>query len=169
MEGKILFSETQKFTQWWKWLPVLILPVIFLPMAYKYFAFGVTITKDSFSFGAVIFWILTIFSVILPILYIFIKLETEIREDGIYVRFYPIHRKFKHYKWEDLQRVYMRKYSPIMEYGGWGLRFNNLGNGTAYNIAGNQGLQLEFPNGKKLLIGTQNSEEMAKAIEKWEN
>ncbi len=167
MEGSILFSEKQKFTQWWKWLTVLILPVIFLPMAYKSIVFGVPITKGVF--GNIVFWILCIVSLILPILYIFIRLETEIKENGIYVRYYPIHIKFKHYKWSDLQRVYVRKYSPIMEYGGWGLRFNNLGNGTAYNIAGNQGLQLVFPNGKKLLIGTQKPEELEMAIKKWAN
>ncbi len=167
MDEKILFSEEQKITQWWKWLSVIILPFIFLPMVYKYFLYAETIKTGLF--GTIVFWILAVVSVILPILYIFIKLETQIKEDGIYVRFYPIHIKFKHYKWSDLDRVYLRDYSPIMEYGGWGLIFNNLGNGTAYSIAGKQGLQLEFLNGKKLLIGTQKAEELKKAIEKWEN
>jgi len=34
----------------------------------------------------------------------------------------------------------------------------------AYNMSGNQGVQLVFKNGKKLLIGSQKADELAEAI-----
>jgi hypothetical protein len=34
----------------------------------------------------------------------------------------------------------------------------------AYNVSGNRGVQLEFSNGKRLLIGSQRPEDLAAAI-----
>jgi TATA-box binding protein (TBP) (component of TFIID and TFIIIB) len=53
----------------------------------------------------------------------------------------------------------VREYAPLSEYGGWGLRYS-VNHGKAYNVSGNQGVQLFFTNGKKLLIGTQKPEEI---------
>jgi TATA-box binding protein (TBP) (component of TFIID and TFIIIB) len=39
------------------------------------------------------------------------------------------------------------------------LRYS-VNHGKAYNVSGNQGVQLFFTNGKKLLIGTQKPEEI---------
>ncbi len=55
-----------------------------------------------------------------------------------------------------------RQYSPIKEYGGWGIRYGTKG--MAYNVSGDRGVQLELTNGKRLLIGSQRSEELAKTI-----
>jgi len=62
-----------------------------------------------------------------------------------------------------LDKVYLRKYSPIGEYGGWGFRYG------AYNIKGSQGLQLKFKNGKMLLIGTQRPEELQKVLDQFKS
>ena len=45
-----------------------------------------------------------------------------------------------------------------MQYGGWGIR--GFKSNRAYNVSGKIGLQLEFKNGDKLLVGTQNGQEM---------
>jgi hypothetical protein len=66
-----------------------------------------------------------------------------------------------------LIKCYVRKYNAIAEYGGWGWRLGLFGKGTAYNISGNEGLQLEFINGKKLLIGTQKLEALSGIVEKY--
>ena len=97
-----------------------------------------------------------------------LRLETFIKNDGIHVRFFPFHIKFKHYPWESISRSYVREYSPLMEYGGWGLRMGLFGKGTAFNVSGSMGLQLEFTNSKKLLIGTNKPEELITALNKIE-
>ena len=56
-----------------------------------------------------------------------------------------------------------RTYRPILEYGGWGIRYT-MGRGWAYNVSGNQGVQLELASGKRILIGSQRAEELARAI-----
>src|SRR5699024_8909419 len=97
-------------------------------------------------------------------------LETQIRNDGLYIRFFPIHMKFRYLPWNRLSQCYVRSYSPIREYGGWGWRIGLAG--RAYNISGKEGLQLQLDGKRKLLIGTQKPEEMErilKRINQWKD
>lgn len=108
----------------------------------------------------------TFFTIILTLLFTSIRLETIIKNDGIYVRFFPLHLKFKHYSWERLTKSYIRQYSAISEYGGWGLRIGIFGKGNAYNVSGDDGLQLEFIDNKKLLIGTNKPDDLTQILQK---
>ena len=49
------------------------------------------------------------------------------------------------------------QYNALLEYGGWGVRVSPLG--MAF-IAGNTGVQLVLKDGSKVLIGTNQVEEM---------
>ncbi len=103
---------------------------------------------------------------LLPVLFWQMKLVTRIAEDGIYVRFTPFHFKEKFYDWDSLSACYVRTYSPLLEYGGWGIKYGFGGQGLVYNVSGNVGLQLKFKVGEPLLIGTQKGEEIkAKLVE----
>ena len=95
-----------------------------------------------------------------------LQLRTKIDKNGIVYQFWPVHRKEQIIKWEEVNCAYVRKYSPIFEYGGWGFRHGRKG--KAFNTSGNMGLQIEFLNGKKLLIGTQKPEEMERVLRKLE-
>ncbi|MGI4862562.1 MAG: hypothetical protein ACRYFZ_01470 [Janthinobacterium lividum] len=55
-----------------------------------------------------------------------------------------------------------RTYSPLGDYGGWGIR--GLPSNLAYNVWGQAGLQLIFQSGNKLLLGTQQPEELRKVL-----
>ena len=92
-----------------------------------------------------------------------LRLETQVRPDGIYVRYRPFHRRFRAFKAKDLGEFYARKYRPILEYGGWGIRCGFRG-GRAYNVSGNRGLQLVFKTGKRLLIGSKKPDELEAAL-----
>ncbi|MGI9650216.1 hypothetical protein [Chryseobacterium sp. RLHN22] len=154
MKENSTFYEKQSFRQWWLWL-ILI------------FVLGFTIynfvdNNESFSTGEMI----ASFAVtaIIFILFFIIKLETKIDELGVRVRLFPFHLQFKYFPWKTIRKAYIREYSPIGEYGGWGLRLGLFGKGKAYNVSGNMGLQLVFNDNKKLLIGTQKSQEMRKFL-----
>jgi len=92
-----------------------------------------------------------------------LRLETEVRGDGLYVRFFPFHRGYKRFTRGDLQDYYACQYRPIREYGGWGIRYG--AKGKAYNVSGNKGVQLVLGSGKRLLIGSQRAQELAEAID----
>jgi hypothetical protein len=162
MEQKNLFTETQKFRQWWIWILLLSLNGVFLfglfEQVYLKIPFG---DKPSSNEGLLIGYIIIL---TVTILFWVMKLETQVREDGIYVKFFPIHLRFKKYDWEILRKAYVRRYSPIYEYGGWGIRLGLFGSGNAYNISGNKGLQLEIIGKSKLLIGTQKPEALQEVL-----
>ncbi len=98
----------------------------------------------------------------------FLRLDTEIREDGIYYQLFPFHFKMRKIAFDDIEKVYVRKYNPLMEYGGWGIRLGLFGKGWAINISGNKGIQIEFKNKKKrkFLLGTQKPEEVEAVLNK---
>lgn len=90
-------------------------------------------------------------------------LTTEVREDGLYVQFFPFHASFKRIPLEELKRLEVITYKPIRDYGGYGIRYG-FRNGWAYNVIGDRGVKLYFAKGAPLLIGSQRPEELAQAI-----
>ncbi|MDQ2719374.1 MAG: hypothetical protein M3Z26_06375 [Bacteroidota bacterium] len=160
MDKEILFSETQKFRQWWLWILLIGSNVFTFYGVYKQI-----VTRHAFGEKPASNTELLISSgitMLLTILFLIIQLDTQIRKDGVYVRFFLLHLKFRHYLWTQLSKCYVKKYSPMGEFGGWGLRIGF--SGKAYNISGNQGLQLEFTNNKRLLIGTRKPNELSEAL-----
>lgn len=164
MTNEILFTERQRFKQWWLWLILLGVNAIFLFGIFKQVFAGEQFGDKPMSNTGIVIAAGLIF--FLTILFVNFRLDTIIKKDGIYVRFFPFHMKFKHYAWEKLTKSYVRQYSPITEYGGWGLRLGSFGNGAAFNVSGNKGLQLEFKENKKLLIGTNRPEELKETLNK---
>ena len=150
MKQNPVFYEKQSFRQWWLWLIIIFLIGITI---FNYFENSEEFATSEIAISSGVF--LLIF-----LLFFLIKLETKIDELGIRVRLFPFHLQFKYYPWKTIEQAYIREYSPITEYGGWGLRQGLFGKGKAYNISGNIGLQIVFTNRKKLLIGTQKSEEI---------
>jgi hypothetical protein len=162
-ETDIIYREQQKFGLWLRWLVYLsmgltaLLSVFTLKKAYA--------REGSQETSEIVLAVIVGIGVplIIAALFLLLKLETEVRPDGIYVRYFPFHIHFKRFAPEDLSECYARRYKPILEYGGWGIRYS-LRNGKAYNVSGNQGVQLVFSSGKRLLIGSQKPDELEAAI-----
>ena len=93
---------------------------------------------------------------------LYARLITEVRSDGLHLRFVPFHLRGINIPFKSIATVEACKYNPIKEYGGWGIRRGPKG--KAYNVIGNLGVKLDFVDGKRLLIGSQNPEELAQAI-----
>jgi len=160
--SKALYKETQRFNQVWLYI------IIAIPLGITFW--GVVqqiILGKPFGNNPAPDWILLLTFLIPVLLFVFffnLKLYTRIDKNGIYYRFAPVHRKERWIKWNEVKDVYVRRYRPIAEYGGWG--FRNGRSGKALNTSGNMGLQIEFINGKKLLLGTQNPDEMERILKK---
>lgn len=162
MDDEVLFIERQKFTQWWLWLILLGVNILFLLGVWKQVLQGQPFGNRSMSDNALLFASGSI--ILFTLLFINFKLETQVKKDGIYVRFFPFHISFKYYPWNSISKSFVRKYSPLIEYGGWGLRSGLFGKGKAFNVSGDKGLQLEFLDHKKLLIGTNKPDELAAVL-----
>lgn len=92
------------------------------------------------------------------------RLITQVRTDGLYVRYAPLQPNFVRYAWSDVREVYLRRYNALPEYGGWGLRMGPYGGG--YIVPSEWGIQLVLENGKKVLISTNRPEEVTEVLRK---
>jgi hypothetical protein len=157
----VLFREVQRFRQLWVWILVFFLMGLswysFIQQIVSKIPFGTRPAPDLVVIGM---WIL--FGCVFPIIAFKTGLITEVRGDGIYIRFIPFHLKFRTMPFEAIQTYEERTYRPLREYGGWGIRVG--AGGKAYNISGNRGVQLVLLSGRKILIGSQKPEELVLAI-----
>jgi len=165
-KNALIFREVQAFSPLLRTALVVLMVVSIVIFV---FALLETLTQPNKP-DILVPTLLSIIAIAIPIaatvLFFILKLETEVRSDGLYVRFYPFHIRFKKFPGENLAEFYARTYKPIREYGGWGIRCSFTGKGRAYNVSGNKGVQLVFTNGKKLLIGSRKPDELAAAIDK---
>lgn len=99
--------------------------------------------------------------VLLLALLLWARLRISIDEEAVSYRFPPFHFKWHHIPWQEIEAAYVRKYRPIYEFGGWGLRINLRGN-RAYNVMGDKGTGLEIlrKDGKKILFSTRKPRQL---------
>jgi hypothetical protein len=163
------FREEQQFRQPWLWLLLLATTItiggIFIYGMYTQLYLGHPWGDRPMSDTMLV--IVSILSISLTagltLLFLKLKLITEVNAAGIHVRFYPLTSKT--IRFEDITSCTARTYKPIREYGGWGIRIGR--NGKAYNVYGDEGVQLEFADALPLLIGSQRAEELAELINRY--
>ena len=113
LPNKNNFYEIQQFREVWVWAIIfIVLYALILPVLIGIVSILPSIILVSIGFG--FFW-----------LFYRMYLLTVIKEDGIQIKFFPFtdfiipFNKIKDYK--------IREYRPIIDYGGWGIRFNKSG------------------------------------------
>jgi len=169
---KILFDEEQRFDQLWIKVPLYVLAVgnvgLFLYAISRQLIMGQPWGDNPMPDTVLIIVSCMTIAIWAGVFVLFEKsrLITKIYAKEIRLRFPPFFSKEKTIPVETIEKMEVRKYNPIWEFGGWGIRHGIKG--KAYNVKGNIGLQLYFKNGKRLLIGTQKQEQVKWAIRKIE-
>jgi hypothetical protein len=111
------------------------------------------------SNGRLIGW--TVFTSLIYIRLIMVRLVTAVRSDGIIVSMRGLWRS-RSIPIEGIKSVTTITYNAVAEYGGYGMRSGR--NGKAYIANGNEGVQLELTTGGRVLIGSQRPRELISAI-----
>ncbi len=157
-----LYREVQHFRQLWLWIIILLVSFVaiwsLIQQIFLDTPFGNNQAPD-----ALLIIIVIIFGFVFPAVFYKMNLTTQVRNDGIYYRFFPFHLSFHKIKLEDIVECEVRNYSALKDYGGWGIRYGRMG--KAYNISGNRGVQLKLSDGSRLLLGSQKPEEFAAAVQ----
>jgi len=163
-EGEPLFREEQRFHQWW------IYAVVLGTTVFAWYAFLREVvlrkppgSRPSPAWLMVLTWLLM--GLGLPWLFLSARLVVEVREDGLHYRYYPFHRRWHRLAREEIAEAVARDYRPLLEYGGWGIRYGWKG-GRAYNVSGNRGVQLVLRDGRRVLFGSRRPEELEAALRK---
>jgi hypothetical protein len=160
MKKKTVFEERQRFTQWWLWLIVIVMDAGYSFALGRHIFLQIQAGLDPQINTGMLIPVVIVF--LITLLFILLRLDTIIDDAGIHVRFFPFHLSFRHYGWETISNCFVRKYKPLLEYGGWGIR--GTGKNKALNVKGDMGIQIEFFDGKRLLIGTSKFEEVSKVL-----
>lgn len=163
-EKGLLFREEQHFHQWW------IQAVVLGVAGFAWFSFlrQVALRRPLGSRPApdwmmVLVWLLM--GIGFPWLFLSARLVVEVREDGLHYRYYPFHARWHRLAPEEMEGAESCTYRPILEYGGWGIRYGWKG-GKAYNVSGNRGVQVHLRGGKEVLFGSRRPEELESALRK---
>ncbi len=159
MEPEILFTEVQKFRQWWLWL---ILIFASLPLA------GILIYQlttghpvgDRPASNAELAVIVVLISVPLLSGFYFFKLFTVIDTEAIYYGFGITNNNLNEIKLADIAEMNVVPYKS----NGLGMRLSSQF-GTIYNTSGGLGLFIITKSGTKIVIGTKEPEALRAAIE----
>ncbi len=96
----------------------------------------------------------------LPVLAHKMDLIVEVWDDHIRIRYVPFVNRV--IPFAEINSVEARTYSPIKEYGGWGIR--GWGQKKAYNVMGNKGVELKLNNSQQIMIGSQKAQALALAL-----
>ena len=152
LPGHSHFEERQRFRQVWLWAVLLGIAAVSTA--------AVLISVRELSWTAL--FLLTPAALV----YLLYRLELDVRVDdrALSIRFTPLVRKS--IPLSEIAAVAPRTYRPLLEYGGWGIRYSLSGRGLAYNVSGNRGVQLVLTDGSRILVGSQRPEDLAAAVER---
>ena len=162
---KVLFKEEQRFTQWWMWLIIITscsVPLVLITIELM------QSTPESADYNSLLvnLIVISVMCLIFTTVFLVLRLKTEITETEIRVKYPPFMRRWRIFKIDEIERYEVRRYKPIKEYGGYGVRKNMFRKNKAFNIKGNIGLQLYLKNGESVLIGTQQKQAIDYAMRK---
>lgn len=156
----IIFREEQRFRQWWIWL------LVYGIAALQWWGFVQQIVlgkpwgnNPGPDWMVWLFWAL--FGIGLPVFFHVLKLTIEVTPEQIVVGYRPLTKRI--IPLAQVDRVEARTYRPLREYGGYGLR--GTGRHRAYNVSGNQGVELTLSDGRRVMLGSQRAAELALAID----
>jgi hypothetical protein len=155
-----VFEEKQRFNQWWIYTILAMVLAVILIAVYKT-SEGLTNFENPLLFPGLL-------AAISPIgLVLWMQLKTRIDREGIKVIYLPFGSSKKFFPWKEMEDCYVRKYNPLIEYGGWGIK--GLGNKKAYNVSGNHGIQIVTRDKKNFLVGTQHPGDARAVIKKYKH
>lgn len=170
--SELMFIESQKFIQLWIWILLIILfltQIAWIGVAFYHQLFlnqpwgNKPVSNLTLIFTAI--WIFFVMFFIIG-LFLLIRLETRVYRNGIYFIYFPFHRKYRKVSWEKLDEILGRKYKPLIEFGGWGIRWNYKK--WAYTVSGNECIELRKGD-YRILIGTKKLNEFLSALDKAQN
>ena len=142
------FREEQRFE--WFWTAMFCVPALIV---------GCGLYQPVVS-GALL-WPAFAVAVVVAVWFLRLKLETEVRDDGLFICFVWLWPE-RTIPGDQVRSVETRTYRPIRDFGGYGVRW--AARGIVYHARGNRGARLVLASGERVLIGSQRADELARAI-----
>lgn len=157
----VLYREVQYMRRvWWVMLLIVAMTVLVWWGFVQQILLGEPWGSDPASDW--IMWLIwLIFGIGFPLLFLIMRPIVEVSEESLTIHYIPLTKRTV--PLADIEDVAARTYKPLREFGGWGVR--GSGHRQAYNVSGNQGVEVTLRNGDTIMIGSQRAPELALAIE----
>ncbi len=158
----VVFHEKQKFNRvWWVMLLVYGLTALcwwgFIEQIILGSPWG---DRPAPNWMIILIWLS--FGIGLPLFFNVLNLTLDVTNSQITIRYYPLTTRVIFFT--NIAEIEKRTYKPIGEFGGWGIRGLSSSRTIAYNVKGKQGVELTLTDGRKVLLGTQQPEELSQAL-----
>jgi len=155
-----VYKETQTYRGSWVIyflllveLPTILLLLIFLIQAEDKSEMGIALAVVTGTMSLVFLFIFNL------------KLETRIDQYGVSFSYFPFIRTWRKYPREKIKSISVISYSPMTDYGGWGLKGNSTT--KAYSVLGDKGLLFDVGEKKKIMIGTMRAQQLEEFLSSW--
>lgn len=160
--NQIIFREIQSIRSPWIWGLIMIPLIVIIYGMLRQLFFEIPWGNNPMSnIGLLIVGLILIIGS--PLFIYFIRLEIQVRGNGVYYRFSPFHLRFQRILLDNLRSYQVIHYRPLRDYGGWGIRYGKYG--KAYTLSGNIGIQLVTVDHKKFLLGTNKPDDVKNALD----
>jgi len=145
------FEEVQRFRQRWLWATIAVVSAL---------AVATVLFRPT---GPVVTALLLVLPAIgIPGTYL-ARLRTEVREDGLYVQLFPLHRSPRRVGFEDVTDQETVEFRAFRDYGGIGIR--RTPDGWAYLVTGGGGVRVERGEGTpSVVVGSRRPDELERAL-----
>ncbi|MFK3959968.1 DUF6141 family protein [Guptibacillus hwajinpoensis] len=154
----IHYTEVQRPNQIWIWAVVLGIAIMMWIGFIRQVVMGIPFGSNPGSDMQLTIF-LVLFGIAFPIVMLgWLRLITEVRDDGVYVRFVPFHLSNRVFLFQDIKSYESLEYRPIKRFGGWGIRWN-LSKEKAYSISGKHGVLIDVK-GEKIMIGSREPDQL---------
>ena len=161
-EGSVLYEESQHFGRpivAMALMTVVAIIVIGAVLIGKQVNRGAEPIPTEVVLRSIVPLILALAAVLLPLLFL---IETRVTTRGLYVRLKPF--PWRHVQPHEIATHEATTFRPLRDCGGYGVHKNYLTKTTCYNARGKHGVRIQLADGKRLIIGSQTPERLARAI-----
>jgi hypothetical protein len=146
------FEEVQRFRQRWLWTAVLGVSLL-------------SVVTWAFNSTGPLLTVLLLGVPAVGTLGTYVaRLETTVREDGVHVRLFPLHRRARVVQFRDVTGVQRREYDAFGDFGGIGIRRTH--DAWAYITGSGPGVVLERADRLDVVVGTDRPVELERAAER---
>lgn len=158
-QSSALFHETQSLGRWHTRLVLAMPPAALAFIACRQLVWGHPWGSPPVSNGGLLF--LTILLALVYVRLITVRLVTELRPAELVVGMRGLWR-MKRIPLREVDAATVKEYDPVGDFGGYGIRSGRRG--QACIARGNRGVELRLGSGRKIMIGSQHPEQLAKKI-----
>lgn len=154
------FKSVQKCKQPLVWMILIGAAIFSWYSVYQQILFRIPFGSDPAPDALlIVIWI--VFGVGFPIGLFATRLSIQIDEDEFTYRLFPLHLQTHSFRLADIKKMEAVSIRPILDFGGWGIRFSHKGKG--YIIGGNKAVKVIFKTGRPVYFSTDEPQRIAEA------